>query len=68
MLYIKRRLNFELRCGKVPLTEKDDIGYQDGEYTFPVRLTSDDSDFYATRRWLKLLMIDFSKLVALGSE
>lgn len=58
----------KLRCGKVPKTEKDCKGHQDGEYMCTVRLISDDADFHAARRWLKLLMIDFSKLVAIDSE
>ncbi len=58
----------KLRCGKVPKTEKDCNGYQDGEYTCPVRRISDDADFHADRKWLKLLMNDFSKLTNLWKE
>ena len=58
----------KLRCGKVPKTERDCKGYQDGEYTCPVRRISDDADFHAERKWLQLLMNDFSKLVTLWRE
>ena len=58
----------KLRCGKVPKTEKDCKGYQDGEYTCPVRRVSDDADFHADRRWLQLLTDDFSKLANLCRE
>lgn len=55
----------KLRCGKVPRTERDCKGYQNNEYTCPVRRISDDADFHAERKWLQLLMNDFSKLVAI---
>jgi len=42
----------KLRCGKVPKT----------------RRISDDADFHADRKWLKLLMNDFSKLTNLWRE
>lgn len=58
----------KLRCGKVPKTEKDCKGYQDGEYTCPVRRISDDADFHADRKWLQLLMNDFLKLTNLWRE
>lgn len=58
----------ETRCGKFPTRAKDCEGYQDGEYTCPVRRVSDDADFHAERGWLKLLMNDFSRLVALRRE
>jgi len=58
----------KLRCGKVPRTESDCKGYQDGEYTCPVRRISDNADFHAERGWLELLMNDFSKLVKLPME
>ena len=58
----------KLRCGKVPKTESDCKGYQDGEYTCPVRRISDNADFHAERGWLELLMNDFSQLVGLQRE
>ena len=58
----------KLRCGKVPKTERDCKGHQDGEYTCPVRRISDDADFHAERKWLQLLMNDFSKLVTSWRE
>ena len=56
------------RCGKVPMSESDCKGHRDGKYTCLVRRMSDDSDFHAERRWLKMLMNDFSKLVMLRRE
>jgi len=58
----------KLRCGKVPKTESDCKGYQDGEYTCPVRQISDNANFHAERGWLELLMNDFSQLVGLQRE
>jgi len=58
----------KLRCGKIPKTEEDCKGYQDGEYTCPARRISDDADFHADRRWLQLMMNDFLKLVTLWRE
>lgn len=58
----------ETRCGEFPTRAEDCEGYQDGEYTCPVRRVSDDADFHAERGWLKLLMNDFSRLVALRRE
>jgi len=55
-------------CGKVPETESACKGYQDGKYTCPVRRISDNADFHAERRWLWLMMNDFSKLVTLQRE
>jgi len=40
----------KLKCGKVPKTERDCKGYQDGEYKCLVRRISDDADFHADRR------------------
>jgi len=56
------------RCGTFPKKEKDCKGYRDGEYTCPVRRISDDADFHSERRWLELLMNDFSKLISLHRE
>jgi len=53
----------KIRCGKAPESEKDCKGYQDREYTCQTRRISDDADFHADRKWLQLLMNDFSKLV-----
>lgn len=58
----------EAKCGKYPTSEDDCKGYQDGEYTCPVRRVSDDADFHIERVWLELLMNDFSRLVALRRE
>jgi len=55
----------KIRCGKVPESEKDCKGYQDREYTCQIRSISDDADFHADRKWLQMLMNDFSKLVTL---
>lgn len=55
----------EAKCGKFPTRVEDCRGYQDGEYTCPVRRLSDDADFHAERGWIDLLMSDFSKLVML---
>lgn len=52
----------KLRCGKVPKTESD------CKRSCPVRQISDDADFHAERRWLWLMMNDFSKLVKLQRE
>lgn len=56
------------KCGKVPTRESDCKGHRDGKYTCPVRRISDDADFHAERRWLKLLMKDFLKLFELRRE
>ena len=61
-----QRLTHELcisKCGKVPTSERDCNGYQDGKYTCPVRFISDNSDFHAERGWIWLLSKDFSKLI-----
>ena len=58
----------EARCGGFPKRAEDCKGYQDVEYTCPVRRVSDDADFHAERGWLKLLMNDFSRLVTLRRE
>ena len=66
-----QRLTHELcisKCGKVPTTEGDCKGYQDGEYTCQVRRISDDADFHAERGWQWLLMKDFSKIVTLRAR
>ena len=52
----------KLICGKVPKTESD------CKHSCPVRRISDDADFHAERRWLTLLMNDFSQLVKLLRE
>lgn len=64
----KTRELCEAKCGKFPKSEEDCNGYRDGEYTCPVRRVSDDADFHAERRWLQLLMKDFSRLVMLQKE
>jgi len=56
------------KCGKVPTRESDCKGHRDGKYTCKVRRISDDADFHAERRWLKLLMKDFLKLFELKRE
>lgn len=58
----------EAVCGKFPESAEDCKGKQDGEYTCSVRRVSDDADFHAERRWLELLMNDFSRLIALRRE
>lgn len=58
----------ESRCGKFPSSEKDCNGYQNGEYSCPVRRISDDADFHAERNWHELLKNDFSRLVKLRRE
>jgi len=50
------------------MNESECKGYQDGEYSCPVRRISDDVDFHTEKRWAKLLMIDFTKLVTLRRE
>ena len=52
----------KLRCGKAPKTESD------CKPSCPVRRISDDADFHVERRWLTLLMNDFSRLVTLQRE
>jgi hypothetical protein len=54
----------EAKCGEFPTREEDCEGYQDGRYTCEARRISDDADFHTEMRWLKLLMNDFSRLVA----
>lgn len=66
-----QRLTHELcraKCGKVPTREGDCKGHQEGEYTCPVRLVSDNADFHAERKWPWLLKKDFSQLVNLRRE
>jgi len=58
----------KLICGKAPKSESDCKGYQYGEYTCKVRRISDEADFHSGRKWLWLVMNDFSKLVALQRE
>ena len=58
----------EAKCGKFPTREEDCEGYQDGEYTCPVRRISDDVDFHVERNWNSLLMNDFSRLVDLREQ
>lgn len=55
----------KLRCGKIPKTKKDCKGYQDSGYSCPIRRVSDDADFHAERRWMQLMVNDFSKLISL---
>lgn len=64
----KTRELCKLICGKAPMSESDCKGYQDGKYTCTVRLISDDADFHTERKWMSLLMNDFSKLVTLQRE
>jgi len=66
-----QRLTHELceaKCGKAPTREGDCKGYQEGRYTCPVRLISDNADFHGERRWSWLLRRDFSKLVTLREK
>ena len=56
------------KCGKVPTSERDCKGYQEGEYTCQVRRISDNADFHAERRWQWLMMKDFSTLVKIRKE
>jgi len=58
----------KLICGKPPKSESGCKGYQYGEYTCKVRRISDEADFHSGRKWLWLVMNDFSKLVALQRE
>jgi hypothetical protein len=58
----------KLRCGKVPESEKDCHGYRDREYSCSIRRISDDADFHAERRWLQLLINDFSRLIKIRRE
>ena len=58
----------KLRCGKAPMSESDCKGYQDSKYTCPIRRIRDDADFHAGRKWMPLLMNDFSRLVTLQRE
>ena len=55
----------KLRCGNVPESENDCQGYRDREYSCSIRRISDDADFHAERRWLQLLINDFSRLIEL---
>lgn len=66
-----QRLTHELcraKCGIVPAREVDCKGYQEGEYTCPVRVVSDNADFHAERGWQGLLKRDFSQLIDIKKE
>jgi hypothetical protein len=55
-------------CGKIPKTDKDCMGYHNGEYSCTVRMISDNADFHADRKWYLLLYDDFSKLVNINRK
>ena len=71
ILYAIQVKTFELCesfCGKAPTTEDECKGYRNGKYSCAVRRISDDSEFHAERRWLRLLLNDFYELVNIKEE
>jgi len=53
------------KCGAVPMTESDCVGYVDGHYSCDVRLVSDNASFHFELGWAGFLERDLTKLLAI---